>query len=104
MVVGFELGRANRVNRVVDCQRMQVINRLEGLKFVNGGIVKRDPAKARATLIQLDLFVDRDFPDSLTLVVIVCGDDANAGLAGRCRPRWTAGRESPRSSHAWTFE
>ena len=69
-----------------------------------GGFAKRDPAEARATLAQLDVLIERDFANSLAFVVIIGGDDAHAGLAGMWRPRWTAGRASPRPSHARTFE
>jgi hypothetical protein len=48
IVVDFELGRAKRVHRVIDCQRMQVIRSLERVKFVGGGLAKRNPAEARA--------------------------------------------------------
>src|SRR3990167_924327 len=103
-IIRFELGRAERVHRVVDCQRMEVIRRLDRFKLVGGGLAKRDPAKAGAILIELDLLVDRDFADPQALVVIISSDDAHAGLAGMRRPRCTAGRASPRRSHVWTFE
>ena len=83
---------------------MEVIRRLKRVKFVGGGIQKSDPAETRATLVELDALVDRDFPDSLAFVVLVGGDDAHADLAGICRPRCTAGRAKPRPSHFWMFE
>ena len=51
-----------------------------------GGLAKRDPAEARATLAQLDVLIERDFANSLAFVVIIGGDDAHAGLAGMWRP------------------
>ena len=92
IVVDLELWRSKRVHRVIDCQRMEVIRRLERVKFVGAGLAKRDPAEARARLILLEALVERNFPDSLAFLVIVGGDDAHADLAGMRRPRCTAGQ------------
>lgn len=103
-VINFELGRAYRVHRVVYRQRMQIIGRLKRPQFVDGRLAEPNPAEARTVLVELDAFIDSNFSDTPTLVVVICSDDTHADLAGMSSPRWTAGRARPRSSHARTFE
>ena len=102
-VIDFELRRAHRMHRVINRQWMQIVGRLKRPEFAFRRLAEPNPAEARSVLVELNPLVDSDFADAATLVVIVSGDDAHAGLAGMTRPRCTAGRARPRSNQPRTF-
>ena len=51
---------------------MQIVGRLKRPQFVDGGLAEPNPAKARTVFVEFDALVDSYFPDTSTLVVVIC--------------------------------